>query len=790
MKKNLLLIGANCEAVVRIFGMCALSALITLFIACENPFLRLADKKIVLPPGKEVSGLIILKQPDKMSYTHGDILDLTGLIVTLTYDDGTNENVLFEKLAEMSITTLPAQGASVSHSNHNAKAVTVKLGELEAQTGALTVGKREIKIADVNIIGPMKNAIPNTEASIHEDAYYSAGEVSWTPSHDSFIGETIYMASLALVPDNDHIFAEDIEAIINGYAETVITENTGSFLKLSLEFAKTLNKAVVGILVVNQPSVLTYTHGDSLDITGLTVNILYDDNTNEIVPIAGFHSRNISVSPYDSEQLRRSVYNGHPVVVSLGEIHANTNNLTVNQKPITLSITAFSRTTLTPITGETSSNFTVSVIGGLLNNDNAVITCTSLPAGLTIAGSIVNNGSNTITYNGVTAILNPSVVLNFSADAGSNYTLGTTYLTVNVFDGQANYTGAAGTYDRRIPVTSANINAFNTYANTTAGLTRHYKLTQNVTLTAVSAGSNWTAIGNSYSTRFSGSFNGRGYIIYNLTINSALDYQGMFGNSSGNINNLGLVGGSISGGQYVGGIVGSNSGEVQYCYTTGSINGGSSVGGITGYNSSTVQNCYTTGNISGVERMGGIVGNNFSNTSIVQNCYATGNVRGGGSRGGGIAGDNPSGTVQNCYATGNITEGNWRGGIVGIASGSESTIRNCAALNKQVIIYENNSFYVGRIVGFNPNNGTLANNVARSDMTIRYNTSTTYTPTSSSTGKDGLSFPVSTLLIWTAAELWQDALQFSAASWEFRTGLGLPILRNMPAGTQNPIVVP
>jgi len=885
MKKNLLLSGANREAVVRIFGMCALSALITLFIACENPFLRLADKKIVLPPGREVSGLMILKQPDKMSYTHGDILDLTGLAVTLTYDDGTYENVLFEELAERNITTLPAQGASVSHSNHNAKVVIVKLGEFEAQTTLLTIGKREIKIADVNIIGPMKNAIPNTEASVQEDAYYSAGEVSWTPSHDSFIGETIYMASLALVPDNDHIFASDIEAIINGYAETVITENTGSLLNLSLEFAKTLNKVVTGILVVNQPLVLTYPHGDTFDITGLTVNILYDDNTSEIVPDGGFHSRNISVSPYDCEHLHRSVHNGHPVVVSLGDIHANTNNLiinkrnisintvaapvktydantsaaagnvtftgllqgdtlelntdytrsavfanaaagtnkqytytvvmlntpmadnynlsvntrsntngTINKKEITLSFGNITRTLFTPLSGETTSNITMNVSGIITGQSPEIIyTCTAI-TGLTLTNT-------TLTYNGTTAFSNPSVTLNFTADAGSNYTLGTSTINVAVYDGQANYTGAAGTYDRRIPVTSANINAFNVYANTTAGLTRHYKLTQNVTLAAVSAGSNWTAIGNSsHATasnyivnKFTGSFNGQGYYIANLTIRVTSYYSvysdhyggGMFGYIGENavVQNLALtncfISGSLGGS---GAFACENNGTVQNCYSTAQVygnspSGGGDAGGIVGINNGMVQNCYAVNGevVASAVNPGGIVGRN---RGTVQNCYASVNVTNG--LGGGIVGTN-YGVVQNCYATGNVI-GSYTGGIAGTTSGA--TVINCVALNRYVISSNNNSSYVGRIIGYISSGITLDNNYARSDMTIRYNTSTTYTPTSSLRVKDGLNI---TSTNWNSAAWWQNTAKFPAASWEFRAGL--PILRNMPAGTQNPTVV-
>ena len=52
------------------------------------------------------------------------------------------------------------------------------------------------------------------------------------------------------------------------------------------------------------------------------------DNT-EDVGLNDFHPKIISVNPYDGAELHLSAHNGHPVVVSLGEKHANTNNITV-----------------------------------------------------------------------------------------------------------------------------------------------------------------------------------------------------------------------------------------------------------------------------------------------------------------------------------------------------------------------------------------------------------------------------------------------------------------------------
>ena len=83
---------------------------------------------------------------------------------------------------------------------------------------------------------------------------------------------------------------------------------------------------------------------------------------------------------------------------------------------------------------------------------------------------------------------------------------------------------------------------------------------------------------------FNGVFNGNGYKITNLTINSNDEYQGLFGYSKGIIKKVGIESGSIKGGNFSGGIVAHNEGLVSNCYNKAEIlvenltNG--SIGGI------------------------------------------------------------------------------------------------------------------------------------------------------------------------------------------------------------------
>lgn len=135
---------------------------------------------------------------------------------------------------------------------------------------------------------------------------------------------------------------------------------------------------------------------------------------------------------------------------------------------------------------------------------------------------------------------------------------------------------------------------------------------------------------------FSGYFDGQGYVIRGLFIHRPeAQGVGLFGSiaSPGVVANLGLEGGSITGGHYVGAVVGENWSEsVAACYSTASVTGISRVGGLVGINRGFIDACYATGPVSGDFYIGGLAGRNYKGT--LQECYATGRVAGYTSTGG------------------------------------------------------------------------------------------------------------------------------------------------------------
>jgi len=206
-------------------------------------------------------------------------------------------------------------------------------------------------------------------------------------------------------------------------------------------------------------------------------------------------------------------------------------------------------------------------------------------------------------------------------------------------------------------------------------------------------GSNGGTISNCYS---SGSVSGEGLV------------GGLMGSNSGAISNCyssGLVSGT---GDYVGGLAGYNGWEatISNCYSTGSVTGGSYLGGLVGYNYyGTISNCYSVGLVSGEEDVGGLVGENWD--GAIRNCYSAGPVSATGYYAGGLVGRNGErrgaypGWIDNCYSSGSVSGTYYVGGLVGY--NYYSTISNCYSTASV-----SGGWLVGGLVGYNYYNGIIS----------------------------------------------------------------------------------
>ncbi|BDX17513.1 hypothetical protein MFKK_03230 [Halopseudomonas aestusnigri] len=236
-------------------------------------------------------------------------------------------------------------------------------------------------------------------------------------------------------------------------------------------------------------------------------------------------------------------------------------------------------------------------------------------------------------------------------------------------------------------------------------VTANYLLGNHIDATATvswNGGAGFVPVGDE-ANRYAGSFDGLGYSINGLSIDrSGTEFVGLFGaTASGSvIRDIGLVGGSIFGRNYVGGLIGYNMGTISNTYATGSVKGSDySIGGLAGYNQGAISKAYATGRVEGKGRVGGLVGYNQSGT--IDNAYATGSVEGSRNSVGGLVGSN-EGTISNAYATGSVKGRDAVGGLVGF--NYMVTIRNAYATGS---VSATDS--AGGLVGYSFDSSTITN---------------------------------------------------------------------------------
>jgi filamentous hemagglutinin family protein len=154
---------------------------------------------------------------------------------------------------------------------------------------------------------------------------------------------------------------------------------------------------------------------------------------------------------------------------------------------------------------------------------------------------------------------------------------------------------------------------------------------------------------------FTGTFEGLGNVIYNLTVRRPMDNLGLFGRVGpvGSISNVGLRNVTINGQTSTGALVGSNSGIITRSWADGRVGGLSNTGGLVGHNAGTITQSFSDAGVMARDynSAGGLVGHNDGTLLQV---YATGAVVGGQYVGGLVGTQGWSGSISQAFAIGAV----------------------------------------------------------------------------------------------------------------------------------------
>ena len=143
---------------------------------------------------------------------------------------------------------------------------------------------------------------------------------------------------------------------------------------------------------------------------------------------------------------------------------------------------------------------------------------------------------------------------------------------------------------------------------------------------------------------FNGIFDGGGFTLSTLTINRVnSNYIGVFSHHRGTIKDITVDSVDITGKDWVAGLVGENLGTIENSNASGSVSGGVYVGGLVGQNNNrTITDSTFDGSVVGTNSVGGLVGYNFGKT--ISNSSSSGSV---------VGNDNVGGLVGNNYVSNN-----------------------------------------------------------------------------------------------------------------------------------------
>lgn len=257
---------------------------------------------------------------------------------------------------------------------------------------------------------------------------------------------------------------------------------------------------------------------------------------------------------------------------------------------------------------------------------------------------------------------------------------------------------------------------------------------------------------------FTGTFDGKGHVIRNVTIHQPTDsYIGLFSRAAKGavITSLGIEDANIVGGDCVGILIAEDQGAaVSNCFSTGSANGFSSIGGLVGKKlDGTLDKCYSIADVTSWDPNGTAA-------------YA-----------GGLVGSISSGTISNCYSQSKVKGCSYAGGLVGAFTGTSPVILNCYAAGpvSSASLYvsppPSAKYYAGGLIG-----GTAA---SASNTTCFWDTQTSGITILSTAGIGKTTQQMKTMSTYTSAgwDFSGETLHGTADLWHMPFGsVGYPML--------------
>ena len=263
-----------------------------------------------------VESMVVKDQPAKLEYTDREKLNLTGLEVTLTDNQGLTKNVAFKDFESNGITAAPANDTALTVAANNGKAVELTKGSLTAQTNSLTVLEKVVGPKD-----PTKPDGKNPDANKYWTVKFESTDTSegTVAAENTFYILKTVEKTLADLKDS----APAVTAIGNNKFDgwdPALDTNTAidQDRTIKAQFsAKEIDKNnITKIEVIAPPTKLNYVVGESLNLDGLKVKLTDNQGVTEEIGLTEFDDYKIKTEPEKNKSLTESDNNTKIIIKS------------------------------------------------------------------------------------------------------------------------------------------------------------------------------------------------------------------------------------------------------------------------------------------------------------------------------------------------------------------------------------------------------------------------------------------------------------------------------------------
>ncbi|MDK7191676.1 bacterial Ig-like domain-containing protein [Bifidobacterium sp. UMB1197] len=268
-----------------------------------------------------VTSMTVKHRPSKLSYTEGENLDLTGLVVTLKDAKEATKDVTPAEFEANGIKATPENGAKLALTDNTKKVKLTKDGVPSVETEKLTVNK-------LNPTSMSVTSQPN-KLSYTEGENLALDGLVVTLKDDNGVTKTV---------EPKDFEANGIKATPENGAKLELTDGgkpvklTRGNLTADTSALKVAKLNPTSMTVTSQPSKLNYTEGEKLDLTGLVVTLTDDNGKTKEVKPADFTANNIKATPENGTELKVADHNGKPVTLTRGNLTATTGALQVKAR--------------------------------------------------------------------------------------------------------------------------------------------------------------------------------------------------------------------------------------------------------------------------------------------------------------------------------------------------------------------------------------------------------------------------------------------------------------------------